>query len=129
MISVNSVVIGRHLESDVTLYHNPRCSKSRQALSLLRDRGIEPQIVEYLKDAPDAATLKKIVKMLGVAPIDLIRKKEPVYKELGLADQQHDDDALIKAMVEHPALIERPIVVRGNQARLGRPPEDVLEII
>ena len=115
--------------ANVTFYHNPRCSTSRKTLSLLRDRGIEPQIIEYLNDSPDAATLRKLVQMLGIAPIDLIRKKESIYKELGLADKTHDDDALIQAMVDHPVLIERPIVVRGNQARLGRPPEDVLEII
>lgn len=115
--------------ADVTIYHNPRCSTSRKTLSLLRDQEIDPQVVEYLKDPPDAPTLKKILTMLGIAPIDLIRKKEPVYKELGLADKTQDDDALIQAMVDYPALIERPIVVKGSQARLGRPPEDVLEII
>jgi len=115
--------------ANVTIYHNPRCSTSRKTLTLLRDRGIEPQVIEYLKDPHNAATLRKLIKMLGIAPIDLIRKKEPLYKELGLADKQHDDDALIKAMLEYPALIERPIVVHGNQARLGRPPEDVLEIL
>lgn len=114
---------------DVTLYHNPRCSKSRQTLTLLRDQNIEPKIIEYLKDPPDSTTLKKIIKMLGISPVDLIRKKEPAYKELGLADQTHDDDALIQAMADHPALIERPIVVKGSQARLGRPPQDVLDIL
>ena len=114
---------------DVTIYHNPRCSKSRQTLALLSDQGVEPTIVEYLDTPPDAATLKSIIKMLGIRPIDLIRKKEAPFKELNLDDKADDDDALIKAMVKHPILIERPIVVRGQQARLGRPPEDVLEIL
>ncbi|MAE60181.1 MAG: arsenate reductase (glutaredoxin) [Planctomycetaceae bacterium] len=114
---------------DVTIYHNPRCSKSRQTLALLSDQGVEPTIVEYLDTPPDAATLKSIIKMLGIRPIDLIRKKELPFKELNLADKADDDDALINAMVKHPILIERPIVVRGQQARLGRPPEDVLEIL
>ena len=115
--------------SNVTIYHNPRCSKSRQTLSLLTDQGVEPTIVEYLDTPPDAATLKKIIKMLGIRPIDLIRTKESPFKELNLAAKADDDDALIEAMVANPILIERPIVVAGNQARLGRPPEDVLEIL
>ncbi len=115
--------------SGVTIYHNPRCSKSRQTLALLRDRGVEPNVVEYLNEAPDAATLEKIINMLGIEPIDLIRKKEKLYKELGLDKKQGDRRALIKAMAAHPALIERPIVVKGKRARLGRPPEKVLEIL
>ena len=115
--------------SDVTIYHNPRCSKSRETLQLLKDKGIEPDVVEYLKDPPDAATLDALLRKLGIEPIELIRKKEAPYAELGLEQKQHDRKALIDAMVAHPVLIERPIVVKGKQARLGRPPEKVLEII
>ena len=114
---------------DVTLYHNPRCTKSRQTKALLEDEGIEPVIVEYLKTPPDAATLRKLVKLLGIRPIELVRKKEAVFKELGLADLVEDDEAMINAMVEHPILIERPIVVANGQARVGRPPESVREIL
>jgi arsenate reductase len=113
----------------VTIYHNPRCSKSRQTLQLLHDHGIEPEVIDYQKNPLDAQGLKKIIRLLGIKPIDLIRKKEPLYKSLGLADLQADDNALIKAMADHPILIERPIVVKGNKARIGRPPEDVLDII
>jgi arsenate reductase len=113
----------------VKIYHNPRCSKSRQTLQLLTDRDIEPQIVEYLKTPPSAAELDKLLKMLGLEPRELMRRKEKEYKELGLEDPDLSRDALIKAMVEHPKLIERPIVVSGKRAALGRPPEDVLEIL
>lgn len=112
-----------------TIYHNPRCSKSRQTLQLLRDQGTEPDIVEYLTDPPNEAILREMIEMLGIKPIDLVRKKEAEFKELGLADQTDDDDALIAAMVACPKLIERPIVVEGKQARIGRPPELVLEIL
>ncbi len=114
---------------DVTIYHNPRCSKSRQALELLQSRGIEPTVIRYLDDPPDEATLSQILDQLGIKPIDLIRKKEKLYKELGLDRVKDDRQALIQAMVEHPILIERPIVVKADRARLGRPPEDVLEIL
>lgn len=112
-----------------TIYHNPRCSKSRQTLQLLRDQGVEPDIVEYLTDPPDEATLRNLIKMLGIKPIDLVRKKEAAFKELGLAEKASDDDAIIAAMLACPKLIERPIVVEGKQARIGRPPELVLEIL
>jgi arsenate reductase len=115
--------------SDVTLYHNPRCSKSRQALELLRGRGIEPAVVEYLKEPPDARRLKTLLKMLGMTPRQLLRTQEPDYRALGLDDPALDDEALIRAMSEHPTLIERPIAVKGGRAALGRPPEKVLEIL
>lgn len=116
--------------SDVpTLYHNPRCSKSRATLELLREQGVEPQIVEYLKTPPDAATLRAIVDRLGIAPRDLLRTGEAEYRELGLKDAELDDEALIQTMVQHPKLIERPILVHGDRARIGRPPEQVLEIL
>ncbi|MGI9335519.1 MAG: arsenate reductase (glutaredoxin) [Gammaproteobacteria bacterium] len=113
----------------VTIYHNPRCSKSRQGLALLQQRGVEAQVVEYLKSPPNAATLKQVLAMLNMAPRDLMRKKEAPYQELGLADKDLSDDALIEAMISHPILIERPIVVSGDRAALGRPPEQVLEIL
>lgn len=111
----------------VTIYHNPRCSKSRQTLELIRAEGIEPVIVEYLSETPDAGELKALLQKLGKAPRDIIRKGEAVFKELVLKDAS--DDALIAAMVANPILIERPIVVNGDKAALGRPPEDVLEIL
>jgi len=113
----------------VTLYHNPRCSKSRQALNLLTESGIEPEIVEYLKTPPDAETLREVLRMLGLRPRELMRTKENRYKEMNLADESLSEEDLIDAMVENPILIERPIVIRGKQARLGRPPERVLEIV
>lgn len=112
-----------------TIYHNPRCSKSRQTLALLEERGISPRIVEYLKTPPSAAELKTILKRLGLSPRDLMRKGEPLYAELGLKDRDLDDDALIALMVANPMLIERPIVVSGGKAAIGRPPEAVLEIL
>ncbi len=113
----------------VTMYHNPRCSKSRQALKLLQDQGVEPQIVEYLKTPPDARTLKTILQKLGMEPRALMRRKEPPYKALNLADPALGEDALIASMVENPVLIERPIVLANGKAALGRPPEKVLEIL
>ncbi len=113
----------------VTIYHNPRCSKSRQTLALLEDRGIAPQIVPYLETPPDAATLKRILGLLGLAARDLMRRKETIYKELGLFDLGLSEDDLIRAMVENPILIERPIVLAGDRAALGRPPEAVLDIL
>ena len=113
----------------VTIYHNPRCSKSRQTLQLLEAKGIAPKIVEYLKTPPSQAELKSILKKLGIKPRALMRQGEPLYAELGLKDRALSDDALIELMVEHPILIERPIVVNGAKAAIGRPPEMVLEIL
>lgn len=110
------------------IYHNPRCSKSRQTLALLQEKGIAPQIVEYLKTPPDAATLKDLLKKLGIPAKALLRKGEDAYKELGLKDVE-DEGSLIAAMVAHPVLIERPIVVNGAKAAIGRPPEAVLDIL
>ena len=111
------------------IYHNPRCSKSRQTLALLEEKGVSPRIVDYLKTPPSAAELKTILKKLGLRPRDLMRKGEPRYAELGLKDRDLDDDALIALMVANPILIERPIVVSGGKAAIGRPPESVLEIL
>lgn len=113
----------------VTIYHNPRCSKSRQTLALLQERGIEPEIVEYLTAPPDAQTLAGLLALLGLSPRELMRRKEAAYKENGLGDESLSEADLIKAMVENPILIERPIVVSGGKAALGRPPEQVLEIL
>ena len=113
----------------VTIYHNPRCSKSRQTLALLNERGLEVEIVEYLKSPPDAATLAGLLDGLGLDPRQLMRKKEAAYKELGLDDPALDRAALIAAMVENPVLIERPIVVAGARVALGRPPEAVRDIL
>lgn len=113
----------------VTMYHNPRCGKSRQTLKLLQERGIEPTIIEYLKTPPDAKTLKSILKKLGMAPRELMRRKEPPYKALKLDDPSLSTDTLVDSMVENPILIERPIVLAGGKAALGRPPEKVLDIL
>jgi arsenate reductase len=113
----------------VTIYHNPRCSKSRQTLQLLRDRGIEPTIVEYLKQPLGASQIKKLLEMLQMGPRKLLRKNESEYGDLNLADPTLSMDVLIKAMAEHPILMERPIVVAGTRAALGRPPERVLDIL
>ena len=113
----------------VTIYHNPRCTKSRQTLQLLAARGIEPTIVEYLEEPPSAGELKSILKKLGLRPRDLLRQGEARYAELKLKERALSEDALIELMVENPILIERPIVVSGNKAAIGRPPEKVLEIL
>ena len=112
----------------VTIYHNPRCSKSRATLALLEERGIEPRIVRYLETPPTADELRQVLAALGTSPRALLRKGEAEYRELDLARDTLGDDALIKAMATHPRLIERPIVIAGGQARIGRPPEAVLEI-
>ncbi len=116
-------------EAEVTIFHNPRCSKSRQTLELLREHGAQPQIIEYLKTPPDKTTLTRLLKALGLRPRELMRRKERPYKELGLDDPTLSDDALIEAMVEHPILMERPIVLSRGRAALGRPPERVLELL
>ncbi len=113
----------------VEIYHNPRCSKSRQTLQLLKDNGVEPEVIEYLKTPPDRASLERILDMLGMEPRDLMRKKEQEYKSNNLADPALTRDQLIDAMLAHPKLIERPIVIKNGKAALGRPPEQVLEII
>jgi len=113
------------MKEQTKIWHNPRCSKSRLTLELLRENGIEPVIVEYLKTPPTADEIKTVIKLLDIKPFDLMRVKEPIFKELEL-----DNDAdRIQAMADHPILIERPVVIRGRQARLGRPPEAVLEIL
>ena len=112
-----------------TIYYNPKCSKSHQTLELLREKNITPTIIEYLKNPPTAEKLKEILSQLGITPRDLMRKKEDAYKELGLANSSLSDEDLIGFMVKHPTLIERPIVVANGKAALGRPPEQVLDIL
>ncbi len=114
--------------SEYIIWHNPRCSKSRQTLALLEERGIEPEVFRYLETAPTQKTLKDVVAKLGIRPWELLRRKEAEFKETGLTADS-SDAAVIKAMAEHPKLIERPIVIRGDRAVLGRPPEDVLTLI
>src|SRR5690606_25208117 len=113
----------------VTIYHNPRCSKSRATLELLRNKGIEPTVIEYLKTPPSVSELESILVKLGMEPRDLMRKGEAVYKEAGLNNAESERKALIAAMVEIPILIERPIVLADDKAAIGRPPESVLEIL
>lgn len=113
----------------VTIYHNPRCSKSRQTLELLRSQGHEPNIIEYLKTPPGKSELTRVLALLGLGPRELMRNKETEYKDNGLDATDLSDDQLLDAMIEHPVLIERPIVLANGKAAIGRPPENVLDII
>ena len=113
----------------VTIYHNPQCAKSRATLKLLEDRGLKPNVVEYLKTPPSETELKKLIGMLGISPRALLRTKEVEYKQLKLDNPSASDAQILHAMAKHPKLIERPIVVHNNKAALGRPPENVLKII
>jgi arsenate reductase len=113
----------------IRIYHNPRCSKSRQTLQLLQERDAAPEIVEYLKTPPDAATLGELLDLLDLQPRDLMRKKEAEYRASGADDPNLSREQLIELMVRHPKLIERPIVVANGKAAIGRPPEQVLEIL
>lgn len=115
--------------TELTLYHNPRCSKSRSALELLESRGLTPSIVRYLDTPLSAAELNTLLGKLGVAPRQLLRSGEDEYRDLGLADDSLSDEQLIEAMASHPRLIERPILVIGERAVVGRPPEKILEIL
>lgn len=116
-------------KKNVTIYHNPRCSKSRQALQLLRERGVEPTVVPYLEKPPGATELRKILGLLKKKPREIIRKNEDPYKNLGLENPRVSDATLIKAMAKHPILIQRPIVVSGAKAVIARPPETLLDIL
>ena len=111
------------------IYHNPKCSKSRQTLELIRAAGEEPEIIEYLKTPPTKAELKDLLRRMKMRPRDLLRKKEPLYKELKLDDEKKTDEQIVDAMLNNPILIERPIVLTKKGARLGRPPEIVNEIL
>ena len=109
---------------DLTVYHNPRCRKSREALQIITDKGIEPKIVEYLKNTPTVVELRSVIDKLGVKPESLVRKGEQVYKEK-FKGKELNDHEWIKVLVKFPVLIERPIVIKGNKAVIGRPPENV----
>jgi arsenate reductase (glutaredoxin) len=113
----------------VTIYHNPRCTKSRETLALLKERGIEPRIIEYLKAPPSALELRGLTKKLGLKPRDIIRNNETRYVELGLKDRKVSDDELLALISANPILLQRPIVVSGNKAAIGRPSENVLAIL
>ena len=114
---------------DITLYHNPRCSKSRQTLALIEERGIKPTIIEYLKTPPSHLQIDSILRGLEMQPRDLMRTKESIYSDLNLDDETLSRDQLIEAMVNNPKLIERPILIAGDQVVVGRPPENVLTIL
>ena len=114
---------------NVQILHNPRCSKSRTTLQLLKENGVEPEVILYLQTPPDADQLTTILRQLGMQPRDLMRKGQSEYKEMGLDNEQLSDQQLIAAMTEAPILIERPIVLANGKARIGRPPESVLEIL
>lgn len=113
----------------VTIYHNPRCTKSRQTLALLEQHGIKPKVIEYLVTPPTEAELKRLLKLLGIAPRELLRRKEEEYERAGLDRPDVTDAEIVRAMVKYPRLIERPIVVSGSKAALGRSPENVLKIL
>ena len=110
-----------------TIYHNPRCTKSRQTLELLKKNNIEPEVVEYLKTPPNELKLNELIKKLGISAAELLRKKEPVFKELNL--DLKNENAVVKAMTDNPVLIERPIVVKDNKAVIGRPPENIESLL
>ena len=117
------------MSDTITLYHNPRCSKSRATLQLLEDHGIEPTIIQYLETPPDTATLDQLLTMLQLEPRELMRQQEAEYQQAGLDDPTLSRTKLLEAMIAHPKLIERPIVVRGGRAVIGRPPENVLTLL
>ncbi len=113
---------------NITIWHNPRCSKSRQALALLDDNGCEKEIIKYLEQTPNKSEIKKVLAMLGISPRELMRTKEDIYKELDLKNE-NNEEKLIEAMAENPKLIERPIIIKGNKAIIARPPEKALELL
>ena len=116
--------------SRIKIYHNARCSKSRQTRAILDDRGLDYEVVEYLQQPPSEQELKKILKLLGKKPLEIMRTGEKLFKELGLSKKDdRPDDEWIRLMVENPKLIERPIVINGDRAVMGRPPEDVVDIL
>lgn len=117
------------MDTSVTIYHNPRCSKSRQTLQLLREQGVEPEIIEYLKTPPDGATLARILEQLGLSALELTRTGESLYQELGLDANAPDEAQMLRLLTDNPKLIERPIVVTPRGAAIGRPPENVLKLL
>jgi len=117
------------MAKNFTIYHNPRCSKSRQTLALLEENGIQPEIVLYLDTPPNKSALKGVLEKLGISPRELLRKGEDAYKAKKLSDSSLSDSKLLQAMIDEPKLIERPIVITGGKAVLGRPPENVLSLL
>lgn len=117
------------MSESIILYHNARCSKSRATLELLKDRGVTPKIVDYLAEPPSVLELKALAEALGVGPLGMMRPKEAMFGELGLAEKVDDAEALFEAMASHPILMERPIVSYRGKARIGRPPEAVLDVL
>lgn len=117
------------MTDEIVLYHNPRCSKSREALALLEERNLQPRVIRYLDTPPSIEELRELLSALDLSPRELMRRKEEPYKTLDLANPGLDDEALIRAMHEHPILIERPIAWKNGKAALGRPPENVLDIL
>ncbi|HEY9203057.1 MAG TPA: arsenate reductase (glutaredoxin) [Sulfurimonas sp.] len=113
---------------EIKIWHNPKCSKSREAMEILKEKKCDAEVVKYLEESPDKAQIKNILKMLGIAPRELMRVKEDIYKELNLKDAK-DDEALIEAMAKHPKLIERPIIIKGDRAIIGRPTERIAEFL
>lgn len=111
------------------IYHNPRCSKSRQTLAIIQEASVEPEVIEYLEHPPSPAELDRILNLLDLEPRDLMRTKEAVYKELGLSTREMSRTEAIQLLVDHPKLIERPIVVEGDRAVIGRPPENVRDLL
>ena len=127
---LTAMIVGGELTmSEYTIYHNPRCTKSRQTLQLLRDNGIDPEIVEYLNEPPTRTELRKIVRALGIPARELIRRKGKLFTEVGDSELRYSDSAAVNLLAEHPRLIERPIVVRADRAVIGRPPEKIQELI
>ncbi len=114
--------------STYTIWHNPRCSKSRQTMGILEENGVEAEVVKYLDEVPSVQDIKAVLEKLNISARELMRTKEDVYKNLGLKEEM-DEEKLIEAMAANPKLIERPIVIKGDKAVLGRPPEKVLELI
>ena len=116
-------------EEKLTIYHNPGCSKSRETLGILQENNWQPEIIEYLQQPPSKDELTRIVKLLGISPRQLLRTTEPEYKEAGLDNESIDDEQIIEAICKYPPLLQRPIVVKGNKAIIGRPPTRVLELV
>jgi len=114
---------------NIRIYHNPRCSKSRETLALIREQGFKPEVIEYLATPPSAKELDQILSALSLEPQDIVRTKEAIYKDLGLSKKNMSRSEWIQILIDHPVLIERPIVISGKKAALGRPPEAVLSIL
>ena len=115
--------------ANIVVWHNPKCTKSRQALALLEARGIEPTVIRYLDEPPRATEIERVLRLLGIEPRALMRKGEPPYRELRLDDASKTREELVRAMAEHPILIERPVVIRGSRATIGRPTEKIEELL